>query len=179
MTVFPFPAAGLRVDGLLLRAPSPDDLGVLAPVFGDPEIGGEAGMPPLSEHELRAFTENELPGLRRSGVLVPLVIDGGGEILGGASLHRFDPSRGVIELGYWLFPAARGRGVATRAVRTLAGHAFSAGVQRVEAFVRVENTVSIRVLERAGFTREGRLRSYLPYGDGRSDAHVYSLLPGE
>ena len=65
------------------------------------------------------------------------------------------------------------------AVRTLADHVHGNGVLRLEAVVRPENERSIRVLERLGFTREGRLRRLLRYRDGRADAFIYSLLPGE
>jgi [ribosomal protein S5]-alanine N-acetyltransferase len=41
------------------------------------------------------------------------------------------------------------------------------------------NTASIRVLERAGFTREGLIRSLLRHENARADAYLYSLLPGE
>ena len=60
-----------------------------------------------------------------------------------------------------------------------AEHAFALGIQRVAAYVNVGNTGSERVLERAGFTREGVVRS-LPVPDGRRiDKTLFSLLPGE
>ena len=42
-----------------------------------------------------------------------------GEILGGGTLHHLDAERAIVEIGYWLFPHARGRGVATRVARLL------------------------------------------------------------
>jgi RimJ/RimL family protein N-acetyltransferase len=84
-----------------------------------------------------------------------------------------------VEIGYWLLPRARGRGVATRIARILAEHAFALGILRVEAYVNVGNDASDRVLERAGYTREGVVRS-LPRPDGtRVDKTLWSLLPGE
>jgi uncharacterized cupin superfamily protein len=59
----------------------------------------------------------------------------------------------------------------------LAEHAFSLGVKRVAAYVNVGNVASENVLPRAGFTREGVVRS-LPKPDGRRvDKTLYSLLP--
>ena len=61
----------------------------------------------------------------------------------------------------------------------LAEYAFSLGVERVAAYVNVGNVESERVLERAGITREGVVRS-LPKPDGRRvDKTLFSLLPGE
>ena len=77
------------------------------------------------------------------------------------------PRAGV---GYWLVPAARGRGVATRAVRLLARWAFdSLGVVRLELTCGPDNVASQRVAERCGFTREGLMRAHLPFKGGRRD----------
>ena len=176
----PFPRGGFRVDELLIRPPVLHDVASIAPAFLDPDVGGEAGLPPLTEPELRAFMQRDLPAMRESGFLTPFVIVvGSGTIAGGITLHHYDEQRSRIEVGYWLLPGGRGRGIATRAVRTLADHVHGNGVMRLEAVVRPENERSIRVLERLGFTREGRLRQLLRYRDGRADAFIYSLLPGE
>ena len=50
---------------------------------------------------------------------------------------------------------------------------------RFEANVRIGNDASERVLERAGFTREGVKRRLLRHGAGRADATLFSLLPDE
>ena len=99
--------------------------------------------------------------------------------LGGVTLRHFDPMRGVIEVGYWLFAEARGRGLATRTVRAVAREAFATGTSRIEENVRLGNDASERVLERAGFTREGVKRGLLRHGAGRADAMLFSLLPDE
>ncbi len=175
----PFPGSGLQVGELLLRPPTSDDVPAIAPAFLDESVGGEAGLPKLTEPEIHAFIADRLEALREIGRLLPLVIVERDTIVGGASLTNYDTDRNRVELGYWLLPHGRGHGIATRVVRALATHAFYVGLQRVEAVVRPENTPSIRVLERAGFVREGLMRSLLRHGDGRADAILYSLLPGE
>jgi ribosomal-protein-alanine N-acetyltransferase len=52
-----------------------------------------------------------------------------------------------------------------------------ARLARVEAFIEPWNIPSQRILEKAGFQREGHLRSYLVFDDRRADALIYSLLP--
>jgi RimJ/RimL family protein N-acetyltransferase len=179
MTTMPFPPAGLHIGELLLRPPTESDVPTIAPAFLDETVGGEAGLPPLGPAEIHAFMAKRLDHLREIGRLYPLVIEERATVVGGASLTNYDELRDRVELGYWLFAEGRGRGIATRVARALAMHAFDAGLLRVEAVVRPENTASIRVLQRAGFTREGLLRSLLRHGDGRADAYLYSLLPGE
>jgi RimJ/RimL family protein N-acetyltransferase len=170
----------LRIDELLIRPPVDADVEAIAPAFVDPAVGGEASMPPFDEQMLRWALQNQIPELKARGVLSPYVIaDTATEaILGGLTLHHFDPLRDGIEVGYWLFVSARGRGVATRAVRAAVEHGFANGIYRVEAHVRIGNAASERVLERLGFQREGVKRRFLRHGedDQRYDATLFALL---
>ena len=168
----------VRVDELRVRLPTEDDVDVIAPAFQDPDVGGEAGLPPFDAETLRMVQRTRLAEMRAAGLLSPYVIEDleSGRLLGGAALHHLDPMRDVVEVGYWLFADARGRGVATRAVRALIEHAFANGILRVEAHVRVGNTASERVLERLGFEREGVKRRLLRHEGRRVDATLFSLL---
>ena len=66
------------------------------------------------------------------------------------------------QVGYWVVPATRGRGVAAAC-----GWAFGApGIDRIELCHAVENAASRSVAEKAGFTYEGHLRPSFRYGDG-------------
>jgi RimJ/RimL family protein N-acetyltransferase len=168
----------LRVDELLVRGPLDSDVDIIAPAFRDPEVGGEASLPPVDADTLRIMLREQLPGMRAQGLLSAYVIEdtGDGKLLGGASLHHFDPLRDAVEVGYWLFVDARGRGVATRAVRELCEHALRNGIWRVEAHVRIGNIASEKVLARLGFEREGVKRRYLRHGTERVDATLFALL---
>jgi RimJ/RimL family protein N-acetyltransferase len=166
----------VRADELLLRAPAEADIDTIAPAFRDPAVGGEAGLPPVDAASLRAMLRDQLPWLRDRGLLAPYVIEDTdtGTILGGANLRLFDPMRDTVELGYWLFVDARGRGIATRAVSALVEDSHARGINRVEAHVRIGNTASERVLERAGFEREGVKRRLLRHGGVRVDATLFA-----
>jgi RimJ/RimL family protein N-acetyltransferase len=172
---FPAEVAG---EGIVLRMPLHDDVSILAAAFGDPVLGREAGLPPLGEKQLHAALDEQLPQWRATGQLVPYVIVDGqtGELLGGATLRQLDASRRAIEIGYWLFEAARGRGAATCAVSALLEWLFGNGFYRVEAVVRIGNTLSERVLERNGFVREGIKRRCLLHEGARVDATLFSRL---
>jgi RimJ/RimL family protein N-acetyltransferase len=176
--VVPSFADELAADGVVLRAPVHEDVPTLAEAFADPVLGGEAGLPPLGEEQLRVVLDEQLPQWRATGQLVPYAIVDAetGELLGGATLRQLDATRHAIEIGYWLFERARGRGVATRAVRALLDWLFANGLLRVEAVVRIGNTPSERVLERYGFVREGIKRRYLLYEGERVDATFFSRL---
>lgn len=173
------PPDGIRAGDLILRFPVLDDVDALLPAFGDPELREAGNLPAFGRDELAASL-GELPALAASGRLLPLAaVEASGEVIGAGILHHLDAERKIVEIGYFVFPAARGRGAATTIARTLAEHAFSLGVERVAAYVNVGNRASERVLERAGFTREGVIRS-MPKPDGRRvDKTLFSLLQGE
>jgi RimJ/RimL family protein N-acetyltransferase len=175
-----FPADGVRRGDLLFRLPTEQDVDAVAPAFLDEELAGAANLPRLDAEELHSFA-SQVPQLLEHGRFLPLlVVDSAtGDIQGGATLHHVDRERGQAEIGYWLFERARGRGTATRTARFLAEHGFSIGLERIEARVDIGNSASERVLERAGFTREGILRSLPQRAGGRVDQTVFSLLPGE
>jgi RimJ/RimL family protein N-acetyltransferase len=70
-----------------------------------------------------------------------------------------DIARATAEIGYWLGRRFWGRGVITEAVRATTRYAFAElGLHRVFAVPFVHNTASSRVLEKAGYVREGRMR---------------------
>ena len=173
-----FPEEGIQYDGLLFRLPRLEDVASVAPAFQDESVGGAANMPRFTAKELRVQVR-QFSKILDEGVMIPLLVLSNGEIQGGGTLHHFDWEHGQVEIGYWLFAHACGRGTATKAARFLAEYGFSLGLQRVEARVFAGNSASERVLERAGFSREGVIRSMPVRAGGRADQTLFSLLPGE
>ncbi len=93
----------------------------------------------------------------------------------GSDVHRF-----TAELGYFLAEPFWGRGIITRAVQGVTAWAFEhLGLHRISAEPYAENRASHRVLEKAGYVCEGRLRNSV-YKDGRVlDQMVYSRVRAE
>ncbi|KAI4368360.1 hypothetical protein MLD38_016926 [Melastoma candidum] len=104
----------------------------------------------------------------------------GGRPVGSISVTRNqgkDTLRG--ELGYALAYEYWGRGIATEAVKMATQEAFKerkGELERVEALVDVENPASRRVLEKAGFVREGVLRKYWKRKGKTRDVVMFSRL---
>jgi RimJ/RimL family protein N-acetyltransferase len=174
------PSEGIRAGDVILRFPSLEDVDAILPAFTDPELREAGNLPAFDRDALIASLE-DLPRLAEGGRLLALaaVDAGSGEVVGGGTLHHLDAERKIVEIGYFVLPHARRRGIATTVARLLAEHAFSLGIERVAAYVNVGNVASERVVERAGFTREGVVRS-MPKPDGRRiDKTLFSLLPGE
>ena len=84
-------------------------------------------------------------------------------------------------MGLWLAPEARGRGVGSRALRLVADWTFATtAVFRIDSFIMVGNEASNRMVERAGFRREGVLRAWDLHHDGVPvDCVVYSRIRGD
>ncbi len=80
-------------------------------------------------------------------------------------------------IGYWLGEPFWGRGIATEAVRLVSAYAFDRfDLVRLQAEVFEWNAASARVLEKAGYTLEGRLRRHCVKNGHVVDELVYGLV---
>lgn len=105
----------------------------------------------------------------------------GGGIAGGIGFQgREDVYRRTVEIGYWLGRKHWGKGVATRAVTTMSRWMFeNFQVERIQARIFAANTASMRVLEKAGYQLEGRLRRSVIKHGVFMDQMVYAILRSE
>jgi RimJ/RimL family protein N-acetyltransferase len=103
-----------------------------------------------------------------------------GEFLGLALAPTIDEEAAEAELGYIVAAHARGRGIASEALRQLTTWAFEErGIRRAHLLIDVDNPASSRVAERAGYRLEGVMRStYLKQGR-RGDTQLWARLPGD
>lgn len=114
---------------------------------------------------------------------LPFVIEyGNGDdrvFAGTISFHSLSVKNSVGELGYWMTSSMRGKGIATTAARMLTDYGFtSIGFKRIEGIVDRDNVASLKLLESAGYEREGLLRNKISRDDGRQvDMYIYAALP--
>ncbi|WP_433390305.1 GNAT family N-acetyltransferase [Micromonospora sp. KLBMP9576] len=177
------PDGGLTDGVVTLRRLGPDDAEVMYRLHSRPEVVANQA-PPVPP--ARAGVEERCllaESAWLTGTIARLLILDAvtGEPAGSCGLSISDAAAGEGSIGYALLPHQRGRGLATRAVRLLAGWAFGpAGLARLAAGTVPANTASHGVLERVGFRREGLLRGRLPgLADARLDDLVFGLLPDE
>ena len=187
------PAAGWNgamLPALLLSAPDGADVERIAEICQDPDIQEWTTVP---RGYTRADAEDFVTGAVvkgwRSGAELTWAVreerPGGAVLVGMMGLSgRAD---GVWEIGYWLDPAARGRGTASRAARALVETAFDPDGPLRAAALRwrcdihdgVPNWASWRVARGLGFRREGRVRSLLVNDGVLHDGWIGTLLPGD
>lgn len=145
----------LNAEGLSLRVPTPQDLPHYAAFYAVSEVkvGGYRGN--RSAAEVEAILTRDITHWQDKGFGMFLVFDG--EIfMGGTGLAHPDDWP-CHELTWWLMPATRGKGVATRASRAVITWAYDTlGWDRVETHMRDENTPARRLAQRLGGTIDRR-----------------------
>jgi RimJ/RimL family protein N-acetyltransferase len=171
---------------LRLRPPVDDDVPTITRICRDPDIQRWTRVPsPYTQAHARAFVRLSADELVAGEGLHLLAVDDDDQVLGAAGLS-VDRAELSGDLGYWVAPEARGRGVATRSSRLLCRLAFDQlGLGYVGLLAAADNAVSNAVARRLGFTLEGtRVQAMIdgPSGDAgapRCDGHVWGLRPGE
>jgi RimJ/RimL family protein N-acetyltransferase len=129
-----------------------DDLVMVARWYNDLDFVGE--FEPFHQGSL-ADTERQFAEKKDSDWFIVSSKDG--EPVGFACAFKV---QGAYGIGYMLVPEARGRGYGSEAVRILVDYVFlHHDVPRVQAETHPDNTASQRVLEKAGFRKEGILRA--------------------
>ena len=100
------------------------------------------------------------------------------ELVGGIGLGlQTDVHRNTAEIGYWLGEGHWGQGIATAALRALTEYAFTElDLNRLFAYVFEWNPASTRVLEKAGYLCEGRLRKSAVKNGRTVDQLVYGIV---
>jgi len=147
----------------------------------DAEVLRWIAMPdPYTEADAVAYLLSQgTLSARGAGLTFALRTAVGGPLVGSAGLH-FRGGPGVAEIGYWVGPAARGRGLATASARVLAEWAFATfGPRRVELLIEPANAPSARVALAAGAAYEGVRRAGIVHWGQPRDAAVYAFLPAD
>jgi RimJ/RimL family protein N-acetyltransferase len=177
----PFPDP-LLTDGVVtLRRLVPADEDAIVKACSDPETQRWLDFLPnpyLPEHA-RAFIASAGADWTSGHAAVFAIADAHtGGLLGALDIEEADDRHPY--LGCWVGPWARGRGVATRAIVLASRWAVrELRLSRLEILVDPGNAASLKITERSGFVREGRLRNFQVGRDGPADCLVYSLIPSD
>ncbi|MFE2416523.1 GNAT family N-acetyltransferase [Streptomyces hokutonensis] len=170
----------MTLDNIALRPVDEPGLAVMERFLDDPEAASEFQWYGWSDVRRwrRQWSEDRLLGGDRSYLTVLRAE----EPVGFVAWRKVTttPNCHYWNMGITLLPEARGQGIGTEAQRQLVRYLFAHTlVMRVEADTESENLAEQRALEKAGFTREGVLRS-VAYRDGRwRDGVRYSILRDE
>lgn len=168
----------LEGDGFRLRRPDLGDVDRIVTACTDAETRRWLPLPwPYGEAEATSFVETHAADALRQGTGLVSAIEVGGQLGGMIDLNRANWTGQAAEIGYWISPDRRGRGLAGRAAGLLARWALrEQDLERVEIRAAADNLASQRAAEAAGFHREGVLRSAGFTHSGRVDLVVFGLV---
>jgi RimJ/RimL family protein N-acetyltransferase len=178
----------LEGDGVVLREPRAEDADRIVAACRDERTSyWLRGLPsPYTVADAHDYLESRLEQRATTAGVTWFVADPDtDELLGSLALIDLKPGRDA-EVGYWTHPDSRGKGVMTRAVRTMLRHALTPAEEGGLGLIRVQishadgNDASRHVIEQCGFRPTGRERRSLRLRDDRLvDALNYDLLAEE
>jgi [ribosomal protein S5]-alanine N-acetyltransferase len=148
----------------------------------DPELHIRIGLerPPSGAQLGRGVEQEAAERVGRRSAQLTVLEPGSDRFRGQLTVHRVDPDHARAELGVWLVPQARGRGLGRRALRLACNWLVDVcGLERVELVTEPDNDPMLVAARAAGFSYEGVLHSYLRERGRRLDAAILSLLPSD
>jgi RimJ/RimL family protein N-acetyltransferase len=141
----------------------------------DPDVVGAFGRPAMSGEQLLELNRSRWD---RGEAATFAICDASGSCVGHIFVNMSGVRRGSV--GYWMLPEARGKGLASHALRLVSRWALrDLDLRRLALLTEPSNRQSRRVAEANGFLEEGVLRSYAEIDGRRFDYVSYSLLPSD
>lgn len=171
----------LESERLILKEFTWDDLGNIHRLHSSPDVDryNTLGIPKSindTKEVLRSVIEDKRNHIRKK-ISWSLFLKQTGEFIGEAGISLSANRFKLGEIYYNLLPGFWGAGYGTETARTLVNFGFSRlGLHKVEAGVATENTSSVKVLEKAGMTREGLRRKILPIRGEWKDNYHYAIV---
>lgn len=170
----------LSADGLLLRPWEAADAPVFLSAYEDPALRRWHTRRPTSEAQVVEWFDGYRQDWERERGAHWAVTGDGGRVLGRIALRGLDFDDGVAWVGYWVLPAARGAGVATRALAAVSSWALDGiGFHRLELEHSTLNDASCGVARKAGYLLEGTKRRAAVHDDGPHDMHLHARVRGD
>jgi RimJ/RimL family protein N-acetyltransferase len=170
-------------DGFVLRPERPEDAPAMARAFGeDPQLAIDWGIDdaPDESTALAWTTEHAELWARGEGRHFAVADFDRSEMIGGVNFHNIRADHRRAEIGFWLAPGARGRGIGSAAVAAACRWAFGHfGLVRIEMTTLPDNEAALGLARKVGFQREGLLRNRNFERGDQVDIVMLSLLAGE
>ncbi len=157
----------LTTDRLFLRELTPDDRALFLRMYTNEDLMSYIREPMSVQDADQMLTERLQPWRKRDTFWLTLVIESKAsrESLGVIALRTDDLEANRAEVGYLLIEEHQGNGFATEALAALVEYAFlELNFQKLTATCVCENIASRRVLEKAGFRKEGHLSHHMRLG---------------
>jgi len=165
---------------ITLRPSTEDDIDAVLQACQDPLIPAFTTVPSnyTLDHAIEFVRNAPFAFAERREIL--FVIDYGNgadrKFAGEISLHSVNIRNHTAEIGYWIDPSQRGKGIGTQATKMITALGFDEiGFKRIEALVDVDNHHSQKLLLSAGYEKEGIMRNKVTREDrGQIDMALFA-----
>jgi ribosomal-protein-alanine N-acetyltransferase len=174
-----WPAWPVTYGSVVLRQFSDLDVAMVMEMSSDPYVPLIGTLPgDASQQEAHAYIDRQrsrlADGTGFSFAIAEADTDAAVGTIGLWLQHLAD---GRATAGYFVAPSARGRSIAAAALAALTTFAWTVpGLHRIELHIEPWNTGSIKTAERAGYEREGLMRSHQEIGGRRRDMLLYATI---
>jgi RimJ/RimL family protein N-acetyltransferase len=174
-----YPDPPISVPGFHLRPWAAADVADLVAAWRDREM--HRWMPeevdPYESEQAAAFIEDAARKLTDGSSIALAIADGSSDrAVGSVTLHVWGPRHWNV--GYWVAPAYRNRGLATEVLMRISRWAFATypALARLSLYTLPGNEPSQKVAQRVGFKSEGLLRRWAEVDGQQVDWSMYSLI---
>lgn len=165
---------------VVLREFSPTDVALAIELSTDPYVPLIGTLPAQASEEQALDWIDRQRGERlaqRRGLSLAIAETDSNRAVGQIGLWLAELDKGRATVGYGVGPSARGRGIAAEAPVALTRFAWTIPeLHRIELYIEPRNIASIRTAERAGYQREGLLRSHQEIGGVRRNMLLYAAI---
>ncbi|GAA5023275.1 GNAT family N-acetyltransferase [Streptomyces siamensis] len=165
---------------LLLRPWEPADAPAFLSAYQDREIRRWHTRRPATETQVRKWFDTYRQDWECEKGGHWAITHDDGQVLGRIALRGLDFDDGIADVAYWVLPAARGSGIASRALTALTVWALDEiGFYRLHLDHSTRNHASCKVATKSGYLLEGTKRSAAVHDDGRHDMHLHARIRGD
>lgn len=169
----------LETERLVLKGLSPDDMKYIFENLTRSEIKKVLGHRSEEDYQKEENKyKNGYSSYNRSFILFLLTDKESGKIIGRCGLHNWNKEHKRAEIGYVMEDEDfKRKGLMTEAVHAIINYGFTKlNLNRIEALVGIENTPSLKLMEKNNFIREGVLRQRVLISGGYEDSALFSKL---
>lgn len=167
---------------LILRPYQMSDAAQIAHHLKDRSVTRYTYIPhPYTTRDYHQFLRRlRTPKSRAGNIVFAIIEKSTGSVIGAVGVHGIDFKNRKTEVGYWLAKSYWGQGIVVEALNRVVEYLFlERKLDRVYARVWHPNVKSARVLEKAGFSHEGRLRRDIKRNGRWMDVLLFGLLRSE
>lgn len=168
----------LQRDGYRLRAPEPEDLGVM--IFFENsssvwEVSNATG--PYSRFYLKQYIETNQNDLYEDRQLRLMIENPDKQVVGIIDLCNFDPFHNRAEVGIVVADSYQNKGIGKLALQLLIEHCFDfLGIHQLFAYIDVTNEACRKLFKKCGFIECAYLKEWMRTGKNYRDVVMVQCI---